>query len=394
MQTKVTEKRVLPTPFHARASSLCETNLWTSWKGYTVVDCYTTLEDEYFAIRNTTSVFDISPMTKYRISGRDGPAYLDKLVTRRMDRLAPGRVMYALWCNDRGHLLDDGTVFRLGDDQWRLCSQEPQLDWLLATAAGFDVEIRDESDDVAALAVQGPTSCRVLKAMNLAGIEHLKPFDLRVFPFQDTELLVSRTGFTGDLGYELWMEPDWAESVWDALFEAGAPYGIMPIGGQALDIARIEAGFIQADVEFVPAATVVRPDRGRSPFELGLGRLVHFDKPVFNGRKALLQEREQGSRYRLVKLDIAGNKPAGDAFIYNRKEKVVGHVTSAVWAPSAKMNIALVSLQMPWGRSHDELYAEVYYNSELQWKRQMARCKVVEGAFFDPPRRRRTPADC
>ena len=394
MQTKVTEKRVLPTPFHARASSLCETNLWTSWKGYTVVDCYTTLEDEYFAIRNTTSVFDISPMTKYRISGRDGPAYLDKLVTRRMDRLAPGRVMYALWCNDRGHLLDDGTVFRLGDDQWRLCSQEPHLDWLLATAAGFDVEIRDESDDVAALAVQGPTSCRVLKAMNLAGIEHLKPFDLRVFPFQDTELLVSRTGFTGDLGYELWMEPDWAESVWDALFEAGAPYGIMPIGGQALDIARIEAGFIQADVEFVPAATVVRPDRGRSPFELGLGRLVHFDKPVFNGRKALLQEREQGSRYRLVKLDIAGNKPAGDAFIYNRKEKVVGHVTSAVWAPSAKMNIALVSLQMPWGRSHDELYAEVYYNSELQWKRQMARCKVVEGAFFDPPRRRRTPADC
>ena len=394
MQTKVTEKRVLPTPFHARASSLCETNLWTSWKGYTVVDCYTTLEDEYFAIRNTTSVFDISPMTKYRISGRDGPAYLDKLVTRRMDRLAPGRVMYALWCNDRGHLLDDGMVFRLGDDQWRLCSQEPHLDWLLATAAGFDVEIRDESDDVAALAVQGPTSCRVLKAMNLAGIEHLKPFDLRVFPFQDTELLVSRTGFTGDLGYELWMEPDWAESVWDALFEAGAPYGIMPIGGQALDIARIEAGFIQADVEFVPAATVVRPDRGRSPFELGLGRLVHFDKPVFNGRKALLQEREQGSRYRLVKLDIAGNKPAGDAFIYNRKEKVVGHVTSAVWAPSAKMNIALVSLQMPWGRSHDELYAEVYYNSELQWKRQMARCKVVEGAFFDPPRRRRTPADC
>ena len=394
MAVRETPTRVLPTPFHARASALCETNLWSTWKGYTVVDCYTALADEYFSIRNATSVFDISPMNKYRISGRDGAAYLDKLMTRRMDRLAPGGVMYALWCNDRGHVLDDGTVFHLDNNQWRLCSQERHLDWLLATAAGFDVEIHDESDDIAALAVQGPTSCSTLKAMNLAGIEDLKPFDARVFPFEDTELLVSRTGFTGDLGYELWMAPDRAESVWDALFEAGAPFGIMPIGGQALDIARIEAGFIQAGVEFVPGVDVVRPDRGRSPFELGLGRLVHFDKPVFNGRKALLQEREQGSRYRLVRLDVAGNKPAGDAFIYNRRKKVVGHVTSAVWSPSAKMNVALASLQMPWGKSHDELYAEVYYNSELQWKRLMARCRVVEGAFFDPPRRRRTPADC
>lgn len=394
MTVRETQKRVLPTPFHARTSAVCETNLWSSWKGYTVADCYTTLEDEYFAIRNATSVFDLSPMTKYRITGTEGLACLDKLMTRRMDKLGPGRVMYALWCNDRGHVLDDGTVFHLGEDHWRLCSQERHLDWLLATATGFDVEIRDESDEIAALAVQGPTSCRTLKAMNLEGIEYLKPFGLCRYPFNDTELLVSRTGFTGDLGYELWIGAAYAERLWDAVFAAGKPFGILPIGSQALDMARIEAGFIQAGVEFVPAVDVVRPDRGRSPFELGLDRLVHFDKPVFNGRRALLEEQEQGSRYHLVRLDVAGNKPAGDAFIYNRREKVVGHVTSAVWSPSAKMNIALASLETPWGKQGDELYAEVYYNSELQWKRLMARCRVLNSAFFDPPRRRWTPADC
>ncbi len=389
------DKRVLPTPFHARTAALCGTNRWSSWKAYTVVDCYTTLEDEYFAIRNATAVFDLSPMTKYRITGNEGLACLDKLMTRRMDKLTPGRVMYGVWCNDRGHVLDDGTVFHLGENHWRLCSQERHLDWLLATAMGFDVEIDDESDDIAGLAVQGPTSCQVLKAMNLAGIENLKPFELRYFPFDGTELLVSRTGFTGDLGYELWVDPARAEKLWDALFAAGKPLGILPIGTQALDMARIEAGFIQAGVEFVPAVDLVRPDRGRSPFELGLDWLVDFDKPIFNGKKALLEEREQGSRYRLVRLDVAGNKPANESFIYNRKKEIVGHVTSAVWSPSAKMNIALASLEMPWGQPDDELYAEVYYNRELQWNRLMARCRVVQGAFFDPPRRRMTPPpDC
>ena len=394
MRRTKAQPRVLPTPFHSRTSAVCETNLWSSWKGYNVVDCYTTLEDEYFAIRNATAVFDLSPMTKYRITGTEGLAFLDKLMTRRMEALRPGRVMYALWCNDRGHVLDDGTVFHLGENHWRLCSQERHLDWLMATAAGFDVEIRDESDQVAGLAVQGPTSCQTLKAMNLTGIEYLKPFESRHFPFDGVELLVSRTGFTGDLGYELWIEPARAEKLWDVLFETVKLFGILPIGRPALDIARIEAGFIQAGVEFLPGVDVVRPDRGRSPFELRLDRLVHLDKPVFNGRRALLEERERGSRYRLVRLDVAGNKPARGAFIYNRREKVVGHVTSAVWAPSAKMNVALASLDMPWGKQDDELYAEVYYNSELQRKRHMARCKVVQGAFFDPPRRRKTPACC
>ena len=199
--------RVLPPPFPARPSAHCETNLWSQWKAYTVVDCYTVLEDEYFAIRNATSVFDLSPMTKYRITGKDGLAYLDKLMTRKMSKLSPGQVMYSVWCNDLGHVLDDGTVFHLKEDQWRLCSQERHLDWLLATAMGFDVDIEDETDDVTGLAVQGPTSCQTLKAMNLQGIENLKPFQHKSFSFDGTELMISRTGFTGDLGYELWIDP-------------------------------------------------------------------------------------------------------------------------------------------------------------------------------------------
>ncbi len=391
MSVREADKRVLTTPFYSRASALCQTNLWSAWKAYTTVDCYSVLEDEYFSIRNATSVFDLTPMTKYRISGKDGLAFLDKLMTRKMSKLTPGRVMYGVWCNDLGHVLDDGTVFHLEENVWRLCSQERHLDWLMATAMGFDVEIEDETDDIVGLAVQGPTSCQTLKAMSLDGVENLKPFQMKSFPFADTELLVSRTGFTGDLGYELWITPEYAERLWDVLFEAGSRFAILPIGSHALDIARIEAGFIQADVDFVPALDVVRAGRGRSPFELGLDWLVHFDKPVFNGRKALLKEKEQGSRYRFARLDVEGNKPANESFIYNSKKDIVGHVTSAVWSPSAKKNIALASLDMPWGRAGDELYAEIYYNRELQWNRTMARCQVVDGAFFDPARRRETP---
>ena len=391
MSVREADKRLLKTPFYSRASELCQTNLWSPWKAYTSVDCYSVVEEEYFAIRNATGVFDLTPMIKYRISGKDGLAYLDKLMTRKMSKLTPGRVMYSAWCNDSGHVLDDGTVFHLDDNVWRLCSAERHMDWLQATAMGFDVSIEDETDEVVGLAVQGPTSCQILKAMKLEGVENLKPFQLKHFSVDGMELLVSRTGFTGDLGYELWVTSENAEKLWDNLFDAGKTYGILPIGSHALDIVRIEAGFIQAEVDFVPALDVVRAGRARSPFELGLDWLVHFDKPVFNGRQALLKEKENGSRYRFVRLDIEGNKPANDSFIYNAKKEIVGHVTSATWSPSAKKNVALASLEMPWGKPEDELYAEIYYNRELQWSRLMARCQVVEGAFFDPPRRRETP---
>jgi aminomethyltransferase len=289
-------------------------------------------------------------------------------------------------------MLDDGTIFRLTDNSYRLCSQERHLDWLLWSAMGFDVRIEDETEAVAALAFQGPTSCAVLRRMGFTGVENLKPYRFDTFGFDAGEIVISRTGFTGDLGYELWVRPELAESLWDRLMAAGEDFGIRPFGAEALNMARIEAGFIQAGVEFVPAQEVIRAERCRSPFELGLGWLVDLNKTHFNGHKSLVAERRRGSRYHLAKLLVDGNKPAHNSFIFDRHDKLLGTVTSAVWSPTTKSNLALASLSAPWGQPGDELFAEIYYLRELKWARVMERCRVVEEAFFDPERRHATPA--
>ena len=385
------EIRLLETPFATRVRAACEVGQWEDWKGYITPVAYEDVELEYFAVRNSTGVFDLSPMTKYRITGADAQAFLNRVMTRDVRRLAPGQVGYAVWCNDAGTVLDDGTLFHLAQGEYRLCAQERCLDWLEWSALGLNVAIADETADVAALAVQGPTSCAALKAMGLEGLEKLKPFGLTRFDFAGGELLVSRTGFTGDLGYELWVAPERAEALWDTLFEAGRDHLVRPMGTAALELARIEAGFVQAGVDFVPAEQVLRHGRGRSPFELGLGWLVDFGKGPFTGRNALLKEQEQGSRFRFARLDVEGNKPAQESFILNRSGKVVGHVTSAAWCATAKRNLALASLEMPWGRPGDELFAEIYYSRELHWTRLQTRCTVMDGPAWDPPRRRRTP---
>ena len=330
-------------------------------------------------------------MIKHRITGPDALPYLNRLVTRDVSKIRPGRVGYTVWCTDQGQVIDDGTIFHLRAGNYRLCSQEHQIDWLLTNAFGFDVNVVEDTHDVAALALQGPTSCATLKRMGLTGIENMKPFGLEHFPFAGTELTVSRTGFTGDLGYELWIGPDYAEALWDQLFEAGEPHGIKPIGEEALGLLRIEAGFIQAGIDFMPAHETVRTTHTRSPYELGLDWLVSLDKPVFNGRQALLLEKERGSRFQQVKLDIDGNKPANDSFVF-KGGKVIGAVTSAMWSPSAKASIALASVAAPHGKLGDEFEVEIYYQRELKWNRVMAKARVIEGVFFNPPRRRQTPA--
>lgn len=380
------------TPFHPRTSELNRLNLWHRWKDYTVADAYSDAGLEYMAIRNSCAVFDLSPMTKHRITGPDALPFLNRLVTRNVEKLKAGRVGYAVWCDEGGQVIDDGTIFHLTENVYRLCSQERQLDWLLAAAIGFDVSIAEETDDVAALAFQGPTSCAVLKKLGLDGIEQLKPFGLRTFAFEGSELMVSRTGFTGDLGYELWIPPSYAVALWDRLFEAGRDHGIRPMGTVSLEMSRIEAGFIQAGVDFVPADQAIRPGRTRSPFELDLAWLVDFEKGAFNGRASLLREKQVGSKHRLVKLDVEGNKPAKDAYVYDRKRKLIGTVTSSMWSPAAKANIALATVDAAYGSPGDELYAEIYYQKELKWNRIMAKCRVVEGPFFQPARRSQTPA--
>ena len=383
--------KVFPSPFHSRQTAKNENRVWSRWFDYLSVPAYTCSTMEYFAGRNACAVFDLTPMTKHRITGPDALPFLNRLVTREVAKIRPGRVGYAVWCDDEGQVIDDGTIFHLREGDYRLCSQEHQIDWLMTNSLGFDVAVTEETHDVAALALQGPTSCAALKRMGLDGIENLTPFGLTCFDFEGTELMVSRTGYTGDLGYELWIDPDCAELLWDRLFAAGELHNIKPMGSEALELLRIEAGFILAGADFMPAMQTVRHGHTRSPFELGLGWLVDFNKANFNGRRALLAEKENGSRYHLVRLDIEDNKAANHSYVFDTKQNNIGWVTSAMWSPSAKKNIALATVHAPHGKIGEEMLVEIYYQRELRWSRKLAKAEVVKDAFWDPPRRRATP---
>ena len=246
-------KPLIDTPFHDRARALSQNDQFVAWAGYSTVDVFTTVEQEYFAIRNAATLYDLTPMVKYRVAGRDAERYINRLVTRDIRKLKVGRVSYVVWCNDEGHIIDDGTVFRLSETDYRICTAERQLDWFLDSAIGFDVAVEEITASVAALSLQGPTSAYVLKKFGLSGIESLKPFEFRIFEAEGRSLMVSRTGFTGDLGYELWMAPQHATAVWDDLMQAGRSRGIRAIGSQALNLARIEAGFLMPNVDFISA---------------------------------------------------------------------------------------------------------------------------------------------
>ncbi len=392
MNAETMQSAVLPTPFHSRTAAMCRTNEWSRWAGYTTVECYTDVELEYFAVRNSATLFDLSPMIKYRISGPDAERYLNRLITRDVRRLAPGRVSYVVWCNDAGKVLDDGTLFRFSDTEFRLCAQDRHLCWLQDSGIGFDVEVEDVTERIAALALQGPTSCAVLRQLGLDEIEHLRPFRLRDYRLGDSDLTVSRTGYSGDLGYELWVDPGSAEGLWDQLMQAGALLGIRPIGSRALNLVRLEAGYLLPHVDFVPADHALRPSRARSPFELGLDWMVDFDKGHFIGRRALLAEQDTGSKYRLVGLDVESNRPADGSLVYHAKSVEAGHVTSAMWSPSCKRNIAIAQLRSEYRSRAEDLWTEIYVLKELKWEKRMVRCRIVDRPFFDPPRRRATPA--
>lgn len=384
---------LLRTPFHERARALSQVDSFVPWAGYTTVDVFTTMEQEYFAIRNATTLYDLTPMVKYRIAGPDARGFLNRLVTRDLRKLKVNRVSYCVWCNDAGNIIDDGTVFRLAESEYRLCTAERQLDWLLDSAIGFDVQISEVTAGIAALAMQGPTSCAVLKKVGLAGVERLKPFEFGNFEAAGLRTMVSRTGFTGDLGYELWVAPQQANALWDALMSAGRSRGIRAIGSRALNIARIEAGFLLPNVDFMSAEGSIRIGTGRSPLELGLGWLVDFGKGHFTGRRALLAQQRRGLRRQLVGLDIEGNKPAVNALLYSDRtgRKEVGSISSAVWSPTCKRNIALAMVEAPHFKVGATVWAEVYLNRELVWERRMCRAQVVEKPFFAPERRRLTP---
>ncbi len=384
---------LLRTPFHERMRAFSQIDSFIPWSGYSTVDVFTTMEQEYFAIRNGASLYDLTPMVKYRIAGPDATRYLDRLVTRSIGKLRAGRVAYVVWCDDDGKLIDDGTVFRFAPSEYRLCTAEHQLDWLLDSSIGFDVHVEEVTAGIAALALQGPCSCWVLRALGLQGIEALAPFEFRSFTLGSMSLMVSRTGFTGDLGYELWVEPAHAERLWDGLMAAGRVRTIRPIGSRALNVARLEAGFLLPNVEFVSSVRTLRSGTARSPLELGLEWLIDFRKGHFTGRRALLREQQRGPLRRLAGLDVAGNKPAQNALLYanGKGRRQIGSVTSATWSPTCKRNIALAMLDTPHFEAGRQVWAEIYINRELVWERRMVPARVVQRPFFAPQRRRLTP---
>lgn len=378
---------LVPGPVHPRLEAQSRAYGWYDWAGYSAPSVLDSVEFEYFALRNQASLFDISPMRKYRVTGPDADRMLNRLVTRDVGKIAIGRVGYALWCDEAGHVIDDGTLFHLGQNDWRLCCQEAMLSWLCDAAWGFKVDVADESHEVAGLALQGPTSFAVLDAAGL-GLPDLRPFGIAE---PEEGIAVSRTGFTGDLGYELWCRWDDALELWDRLWAAGAHQGLRAIGYSAVDIARIEAGFLTAGVDFQPVHGTERLHRGLTPFELGLGRMVDFEKGHFNGRRALILA-QNAPRSVLLKLDIEGFKPAKGSLIYDRWKREVGQVTSAVWSPTAKRNIALAHVKAAHATRYEPaLWAEIYTLEEGRWSTRMVRATPMRKPAFTPSRARQTP---
>lgn len=387
------ETPLLRTAFHDRTSRANRLDSWAPWAGYTTALAYDDVIMEYTAIRNAASLYDLTPMRKYRITGA-AAAYLDRLTLRRASAIKPGHVQYTAWCDEHGKLLDDGTLFRYGANDYLLCCQEAHLPWLQDSAIGFGVEIAEVTGEIAALSLQGPCSYAVLKAAGFAAAGELKPFQMADYTFGAAgTLTVSRTGFTGDLGYELWTTPERALELWDLLIEAGTLYGIRPIGTSALNIARIEAGFIITNMDFAAAEQAVRNDRARSPFDMGLDWMIDFEKGHFNGRRALLDEkRRKTTRWALAGLDIDGNVPAEGSLVYHNKTREAGYITAALWSPATKRNIALAMLERPYhGAKSDNLWVEIYALRELQYHKLMVKAHVTDRPFFNPARRRATP---
>lgn len=382
---------LIPTVFQPRLEALSSAKSWMGWAGYQSAVVIENMEFEYFAIRNQSTLFDVSPMHKYRIQGADAEAMLNRMMTRDVRKIRPGRVGYTLWCDEEGMVIDDGTLFRFGPDDFRLCCQERMLGWVLDAAWGFDVSVTDESETISGLSLQGPTSFSILKEAGLDAASALKPFDLAEI---EPGLWISRTGFTGDLGYELWMENANGLDLWDRLWAASRDWGLKAIGFEALNLARIEAGFIAAQVDFQPIHSTLRLGRGRTPLELGFERLVDFEKGHFNGRRALLKQRQDGLRTHLVKIELGGFKPSNGALLYHRKTKEVGHVTSGIWSPTTKRNIALAEFKAPYGgQIQGDLWAEIYVHEEGQWDRRLVPVTVQTGPFFSHRRARQTPPD-
>jgi aminomethyltransferase len=397
------------TAFYPRAAPLNRKLQWREWSGYFAASAYhDSHEIEYNAIREAAALIDVSPLYKYLVSGPDATRLVDRVITRDAGKLAVGRVYYTSWCNEEGRVVDDGTVARLDEQTYRWTAADPSLRWFRMNARGLDVEVEDMSERVSALAVQGPLSRDVLEAVTETGWGDLKYFGRRAAQVGRIPIDVSRTGYTGDLGYEVWVESESAVEVWDAFVRAGRSYGVRPAGMLALDIARIEAGLILVEVDFDSVRRALIPEQSFSPFELGiLGHFVDFEQDtVFVGRRALEREQERGGPpRRLVGLELEwepleelyrskGLTPALETAasrvpvpLYARGRQI-GKATSTTWSPILKKVVALASVDA----DHSALQTRVDVEWTVEARRSPTPATVVELPFFNPPRKTSTVA--
>ena len=366
---------------------------WYNWNGYKSPTIVSDEELEYFSIRSTCSVFDITPLNKYRIVGSQAEEFLNKLTVRNVAKQNVAIVKYTLWCDQEGFVIDDGTLFRISDNDFRLCSQEKHLPWLIDTSHGFDVEIIDESKHVCGISLQGPTSASILRLLGVNGIDNLKPFHLFQTKISNIPIMISRTGFTGDLGYEIFLKNNVANKFIERVWNAGTNHGITAIGYNALNMARIEAGFIVANIDFISSDHAIRANRCRRPDDLGLGWIVDLNKGFFNGKRAIINSKLEDSEvFKIYALEIDGKEPAEGSIIYYNKKDEVGTVTSAIWSPMTKKSIALAQLKLGSSKSKiDNLWVEIYSLKELQYHKLMKKVSIVKPPFVNLSRRSACP---
>ena len=400
----------IATPFFPRTSELCTSMKWKEWAGYYAVSSYDVLHDwEYYAFRNSAGLLDVTPLFKYRVRGKDAAAYLSQIMVRDITKLKIGRVVYLCWCTHEGKVVDDGTVMRRDEDDFFLTSADPCFSWFSRFLRGYDVSIEDITNEIGGLALQGPTSRHILKQVCDADLDHLKFFGTLKGRCEGFDFYISRTGYTGDLGYELWVENAHAVKLWDVLMDAGRNYGIKAAGLDALDVTRVEAGLILKNVDYYNALHVIIDARKSTPYELSLGWAVNLNRKPFNGQAALIKEKAQGSQWAIVGLELDwpeiesiynsyGLPPEVGTLAWrasipvytdHSRLKQAGYATSGTWSPILKKNIALATLQAQYSEPGVQLQMEL----TVEHKRHTVTATVNKPQFFDPPRKKSNPAD-
>ncbi len=390
------------TPLRSRTAPLMEGQAWRRWAGYLVASSYELSHDrEYHAIRNAAALLDVSPLYKYLVSGPGAARLLDRVIVRDVAKTRVGQVLYTCWCDAAGKVIDDGTVARLDEHAFRMTSADPNLRWLHLNATGLDVTVTDISESTAALALQGPNARTILQQLTDADLPGLKYFRITPATLRGIPVTISRTGYTGDLGYEVWVDAGRAVELWDALIAAGGPWGITPCGILALDVARIEAGLMLLEVDYVSAHRALIESQKSSPYELNLGWAVKLEKPWFVGRDALAAEAARGPSWKFVGLDVdwttlerlyetVGLPPRLPTVAWRTSvpvyagDRQVGYATSGCWSPLLKQYIALAHVEAAYAAPGTSVAMEV----TVEHRRRRAAARITRTPFFDPERKR------